>query len=542
MERNRVIFLFINKIMSVFNNIKKYYRFCKGLRKFLRETISLEESKAFIKEQTEKREKMFLNIVDKAIYKNSKSPYLKMLKLTDYKFEDIKNLVNTIGIELTLSKLALNGIYITFEEFKGRKKVIRNKKIFNFNESNFDNPFLSSYFEVESGGTSGPGTRTMIDFDFLSQEAVLRSVVLDIYGLMDAPCVLWFPILPGNAGIKNIFRQVKIGRPPIKWFSQVDNRNIRPSIKDRFGTSFIVYMGKLLGSRIPKPEYVDLEEAYKIAYYIVDLIKEQSKCSVWTYVNSAVRICSAAKERNLNLAGTSFFITGEPITLTKLNEIKSAEANVIPYYAFVEGGIVAYGCANPDSPDDMHILSNRVAVISHKKKMENSNNNVDALLFTSLLPESPKILFNVEIGDYGLIRSRSCNCKFEDIGFLYHVSNIESFEKCTSEGMTFMVNDLINIAENILPARYGGSSSDYQFSEEFSENGITFINLAVSLRVGPVNESDLAKTIIHELGKGKGSKRLMAEIWSRANTIKIKRMDPVPTKRGKIFSFHSKEY
>jgi hypothetical protein len=527
--------------MSVYKNIKKYYRFSTGLKKFLKETISLRQCEEIIKQRIEKREERFLNIVDKAIYRNAKSPYLKLLNLSGYTFEDIKDLVKRVGIEQTLSRLIKDGVYLTFEEFKGWEKVKRNGKVFDFREKDFDNPFLSSYFSVESGGTSSPGTRTMIDFDFLYQEAVNRAMALDIYGLRHAPCILWFPVLPGNAGVMNIFRQVKIDSPPIKWFSQVDERSIRPSIQDRFGTAFIVYMGRFFGSKMPKPEYIDLKEAHKIAEYLTSVVGNYLKCSVWTYVNSAVRICVAARERNLSLRGVTFFVSGEPVTRTKLNEIKSAGADAIPYYAFVEGGITAYGCANPDSPDDMHVLKDRIAVIVHKMKLKHSNDTIDALLFSSLLPESPKILLNVDTGDHGVMRSRRCGCGFEDIGFSDHISGIKSFEKLTSEGMTFMIDDLIHIAENVLPVKYGGSSTDYQVLEDANGDGMSFINIAVSPRIGPVNESDLIKTVIQELGKGKDSRRLMAEVWSKAGTIRVKRMDPVPTKRGKIFSFHSVE-
>ncbi len=529
------------KRMSAYQNIKKYYRFSTGLKRFLKGTLSLKQCKEIIRQRIEKREERFLNIVEKAIYNNARSPYLKLLNLSGYTFEDIKALVKSIGIEQTLSRLVKDGVYLTFEEFKGWKQVKRNGKVFDFREEDFDNPFLSEYFYVKSGGTTSSGTRTMIDFDFLYQEAVNRAMVLDIYGLRQAPSVLWFPVLPGNAGIMNIFRQLKIDSPPVKWFSQVDERSIRPSIKDRFGTAFIVYMGRFFGSKMPEPEYVDLKEAHKIAEYLTSVVGNYLKCSVWTYVNSAVRICVAARERNLSLRGVTFFVSGEPVTRKKINEIKAAGADAIPYYAFVEGGITAYGCASPDSPDDMHVLSDRMAVIVNKRKLKYSDNTVDALFFSSLLPESPKILLNVDTGDHGVMGSRRCGCGLENIGFSDHISGIRSYEKMTSEGMTFMVSDLIQIVEEVLPAKYGGNSTDYQALEKSNGNEMSFISIAVSPRVGPVNESDLVKTVIKELGKGRDSRRLMAEVWSKAGTIRVQRMDPIPTKRGKIFSFRSME-
>ncbi|MGD9015033.1 MAG: hypothetical protein PVI33_03310 [Candidatus Omnitrophota bacterium] len=527
--------------MSVLNRVRKYSRFCTGMGRFLKQPLSLETSRQIISNQLKTREEQFLNIVRKAIFENNRSPYLRLLKLAGYNFEDIKNLVVSNGIERSLGILADKGVYITFDEFKGYAKVVRNGSSFDFKESDFDNPFLSSYFDVHSGGTRSPGTRTMIDFDFLLQEAAQRAAVLDVYGLLQAPCILWFPILPGNAGVMNIFRQAKIGPAPIKWFSQVDKRTIRPSIQDQLGTAFMVYMGRFFGSNIPKPEYIDLKEADKIAEYLAAVINKFSQCSVWTYVNSAIRICIAANQRRINLKGVSFFISGEPITDIKLEEIASSGARAIPYFAFVEGGITAFGCANRHAPDDMHFLSNRMAVITRKKQLKDTHNAVDSLLFTSLLPESPKILLNTETGDEAVLSSRKCGCGLEKAGLSSHIQDIHSFEKFTCEGMTFMVSDFRRIAEEILPRKYGGSSTDYQIQEEYDPSGITFINIIVSPRVGQVNDTQLIKTVIQELGKAKSAARLMAQVWARADTIRIQHIEPIPTKRGKILSFTQKK-
>jgi phenylacetate-coenzyme A ligase PaaK-like adenylate-forming protein len=290
---------------------------------------------------------------------------------------------------------------------------------------------------------------------------------------------------------------------------------------------------------MPSPVYVDLDNAYEIAGYLFGIMKEYSRCSVWTYVSSAIRICIAAGERNLSFEGITFFVSGEPVTRRKLDEIKSTGAEAVPYYAFVEGGIAGYGCANSDDPDDMHLLTDRFAVISHKKSLKDCDDEIDALLFTSLLPESPKILLNVETGDHGSIKSRRCGCKFESQGFLDHLVQVRSFEKFTSEGMTFIIGDLVRIAEEILPEKYGGSSTDYQVLKESDRHGMSSLEIAVNPRVGPVDEGEIVKTIINELGKGAGSRRLMAEVWDRAGTIRVSRKAPIPTERGKLFSFRS---
>ena len=509
------------------------------MNKFLKNRLTVSQANSIIKERLERRESLFLRIVEKAIYGNPRSPYLKLLDSCGYKLQGIKDLVLAKGIEATLEKLAQEGVYISFEEFKGRKKVVRKKVEFTCCESDFDNPYLSGDFSVQSGGTKSPGTRTMIDFDFLEQEAANRLIALDIYGVLNSPCVLWYPILPGNAGIQNIFRQEKAGCPVVKWFSQIDHRSIKPSIQNRLGTGFIVKAGNFFGSKIPKPEYVDLSRADLIAKYLARLLKEHGKCSIFTYVNSSIRICLAAKEAKLDLKGAHFFISGEPLTQTKFEEITSVKARAIPYFAFVEGGIAAYGCSDPRISDDMHVLSDRIALVTHKRSALNTNEIVDSLLFTSILPESPKILLNVETGDSGELAHRDCGCPFGQLGFSQHLSKVRSFEKLTSEGMTFMVGEFVRIAEELLPKRFGGSSTDYQIEENLNNGALSSVNISVSPRVGKIDENDLVNTVIEELGKGEDYRRMMASVWKQAGTIRVKRMEPVPTKRGKILSFRT---
>ena len=301
--------------MGLSGDIGKYYAFCKGLRGYLSEVISLEESREIIRTRAERREQLFFNLLQKAVYDNQKSPYLKMLNHVGCALEDIKGLLERIGLEQTLRHLYEDGIYLTFDEFKGRKTIQRGGKSFHVQESDFDNPFLSSSFDVRSGGTKGPGTRTMIDFDFLSHDAAHRAMALDIHGLMDAPCILWFPVLPGNAGIMNVFRQVKIDRPPMKWFSQVDSKTFKPSIKDRLATRFSLSAGRLFGTPMPNPEYVDLNEAHRIAEVLCQVLQQHPKCTVWTYVSSAIRICTAARHRSLDLKGVTSLFRASPLPL-----------------------------------------------------------------------------------------------------------------------------------------------------------------------------------------------------------------------------------
>ena len=116
--------------MSLISDAIKYSRLALGLRGFLRGTITLEESKQVIAERLRDREKNFLSLVQKGIYQNPKSPFFKLLRVAGCEFGDIEARVNQEGIEATLQKLLAAGVYVSWEEFKGRKEVVRGGEAF----------------------------------------------------------------------------------------------------------------------------------------------------------------------------------------------------------------------------------------------------------------------------------------------------------------------------------------------------------------------------------------------------------------------------
>ena len=103
--------------------------------------------------------------------------------------------------------------------------------------------------------------------------------------------------------------------------------------------------------------------------------------------------------------------------------------------------------------------------------------------------------------------------------------------------MTFVKTDLLRILEEVLPARFGGASTDYQLVEE-SRDGLTSLTLLVSPRVGEVDEDLVRRTFLEHLGRGGASERLMARAWERARAVTIARHHPRATKAGKILPFH----
>ncbi len=521
--------------MGLTSNLKTYFQLVFALRNFLKSTLSIEQCREIVKKRMEERDKNFIDVVKRNIYSNEKSPYLKLLKLSGCEFGDFRTSVLRDGIEKTLEKLRESGVYLTYDEFKGRKDVVRGGKTFRFERSEFNNPHLSHYLTVRTGGTTGPGAKVPIDFEFIAQIAVNRAILYDIYNLWEVPHAIWLPILPGAAGINSLLRNIKIGKKPLKWFSQVDREYMNPSFRHKFRTKGLIYAGRLFGTRFPRPEFVSLNNAKEVTEWASEMTSDFSGCCISTYPSTAVRVCLAAKEHGIDIERTTFIVGGEPLTNVKSNVIRSVGARVIPSYAFAEAGLVGFGCVNHVEIDEVHLLRDSFAVIQHERKIPYTGLTVDAFLFTSILPRAPKILLNVEVGDSGVVVSRKCSCGFEDLGFTDHIHSIRSFEKITSEGMNLSGADISRVVEQILPMKFGGDSTDYQIVEEEDERGVSRLSVIVSPEVGKIDERDLLETILDNL-----KINFVQDIFSQADTICIKRIYPVSTEMGKILPLYIK--
>jgi hypothetical protein len=515
-----------------------HWRLVTGLRGFLKEPINLEQARNIIKQRLAEREKNLLIIVKRGIFENECSPYLKLLKLAGCEYGDIEHMVRADGIEFTLRNLREKGVYLSLEEFKGRKETVRGGKVFKFRERDFDNPLILRHLELSTSGSRSAGTRTYFDLDYIALgRAVYLICLLDAYGALTAPIIHWLAILPG-IGQRVILEHAKVDKPVTRWFSPVADSNFGPSLKNRVGSKYIAYMGRLWGAKLPAPEFIPLEEAWHVAQSIFSAINSRGQCYVHTQVSNVLRICQAAKERGMDMTGTKFAPDSEPFTAVKRMEIESSGASACPRYASTEAGLIGWGCFHPSAPDDVHFFKDSLALIQYEREVAYAEAVVDAFLFTSLLLSAPKILLNVELGDYGVVERRGCGCYWEELGFNAHICNIRSFDKLTSHGQNFMGPDLIRIIEEVLPAKFGGTSVDYQVVEDEDEESHTRTSIIVNPHVGELDEAELIKTILTELRKGPDHRRLMAEVWSWSNTLRVKRIRPYVTGTGKLLPLH----
>jgi len=525
--------------------MRKYVRFINGFRKFAQAKMQPEEAvnaaRKCITERTAAREGNFLNLMEKGVFGYPQSPYLKLLQPKKIAFGDLRRWVQSDGLEAALRKLESEGVYFNVDEFKGRVPVKRHGSTFRCDPSMFDNPFLSFVYEVRSGGTRSAGTRVRIDFDYLHQRSLYDALLLDTHGCLTAPVANWFPVFPGAPGINSSLRFAHIGNPVRRWFSQVDEKKLDVGFERKLAKKLLHFLSKTYGCPLADAEYVTVNEAETVARWAYEMIQLHGACVVYTFAASAVRVCVAAAEADLDLHGVRFLVTGEPLTPSKKREIEAAGAVAVPVYGISEAGVIAAGCDAPyPESDHCHLYQDTTAIITHKCPVPHSDQVVDAFLFTSVLYESPKLLLNVGMGDFGNLSSDPCACGFGQVGFTTCLSSIRSYEKLTGEGVTFVGTDFVGIVEEKLPALFGGRSTDYQLVEEEDAAGIPRLRLLVSPRLGPVDERAVANTFLKLLlgAEDRGWAQAGTEMWRQSGTVQVVREIPLATAGGKILPFH----
>jgi hypothetical protein len=166
---------------------------------------------------------------------------------------------------------------------------------------------------------------------------------------------------------------------------------------------------------------------------------------------------------------------------------------------------------------------------------------VQAFYLTTLLPTLPKLMLNVETGDYGVVEERQCGCPWEALGMTTHIHSIRSYEKLTTEGMHFTSADLLRLIEQVLPQRFEGTPTDYQIVEEEIE-GLTRVSLIVSPRIGEIDEQTIAQVAMQTLGARNSGTRMMTEIWQQAGTLRVLRREPYVTSSAKIHPLHVRRH
>jgi hypothetical protein len=512
-------------------------RYLGQIPRFLRGTLDADQARAILQRRFEERSRDFLALVRAVTSPASASPYRRLFEIAGCEYGDVVALVDRDGVEGALQALLRQGIYLTVEEFKGRRPATRGGATFQVEPGQLRNPAASLHLMLRTGGSRSPGTPVPLDLDYIRDTAVDRQLSLG-----PAPRGRWrFACwgIPGSAAMARILEYSLLTSVPVEWFSHMSPK--APGLHPRYRWSARVmrWGGHLARIRLPRPVLATVNDPGPIVRWIARVRDEGDSPSLDAFVSSVVRLCQVAAAEGLDWRGVRFWVHGEPLTAARLDAISRTGAECRPRYGTVEAGRVGYACFAASVPDEVHVTHDLSAVIQVGPGETNSGLPPGALLVSSLRPTAPFRFLNVSLGDRAVLGPRPCGCGLERLGWTTHLHTIRSFEKLTSGGMTFLDTDVIRVLEEVLPARFGGGPTDFQLVEDEAVDGRPRLRLLVRPEVGPVDPRAVVETFLGAIAGGSGVERVMGLLWQDARVVGVERRPPFTTATGKILHLHS---
>jgi hypothetical protein len=525
------------KVLSELRKLERLLLLPPGVRAFLGERVTPAQAAREIRRLVDQREDSFLRMAQLHVFESPRSPYRPLFKAAGCEFADLQAVVRQYGLENSLSKLAEAGVYLTSEEYKGKKHIVRNGVSYRVSPYDFTLHNPRTHFTIESSGTRNAPVSSTISLGWLAARSLAMALFFSAYDLFGRSHAIYDAILPAGGGINNVLIYARLGVPPKRWYARRIGKVTHPAkhIFHYLTTQLIVQSARTRYPSFPRPHFIDLEDIGQIVDWILEEKDAGRSCCISTAASNAARIARTAADRGVALDGTFFFATGEPLTETKREVIQRVGARTATRYAYGGGMNAGLACGEPAHVDDAHVTEHLMALLPHPRPVFPTGPPIHPILCTTVHPLAPRLLINVANGDYGLFERRTCGCPLGEAGLTLHLHRIRSFEKLTSEGMTYPFLDLYEVIERILPGEFGGGPGDYQLVEEEDSRGQTLLTLRVHPTVGRVDEERLRVRLYEILAKGSSS---MTYIWREAGTAKVVREAPRAGMGGEILPLH----
>jgi hypothetical protein len=517
--------------------LRMFAQFPFALRRFLRHRPALPTAQAIVRGRMAHRTHNFLGLVERSVYGVPCSPYLALLKHAGCELSDLRALVKNHGIEGALLELRKAGVYVTYEEFKGRKPIVRQGLTLEVKPRDFDNPMARHDFSLRTGGSTGLANEVYQDLDHIAALATIDMLVLAEHGVLEAATVHWTHMLPGS-GLRFILRRAYHGTYPQHWFSPGGWGGFGAWLKYDLATLYMLFWMRASGIKVSFPHIVEPQRAVIVARWLRKALDAQGRCLLYANVSQAVRLCLAAQEQGFDLAGAAIRLSSEPLTPAKAEIMQRAGVQIVTSYGSVEAVAIGLGCGRRLHVDEVHLAMDAYALIDYPYPVPGLGTTVPAFNLTGLLDSAPKVMLNYQSDDYGIVETRACGCGLERYGYTTHLHDIRSYSKLVGEGVTLIGNELLRILEEVLPARFGGTPLDYQIMEREDARGLTRLVLLVSPRIDIQDNAAVIAVILNELRKSSPMAASAQAVWQQAETLRVERKEPVITVRSKLLPLH----
>lgn len=522
--------------MSLYADVRMARRYLAGLREFWRTPAHLSDAAETIRAWLADRENALARMLQRQVFANPHSPYLPLLRAARLDEARVLTLLQQCGVEGCLQRLYEAGVYLTLDEFKG-KRPLQRPGVEAAGSLDFRVVGRQGQVTASTGGSRSRGVPVEVDVTDLFYELPARYLFSQAHGLLGKPFALWRTAPPGSAGLRTALRNYKIGLEMAAWFTPTRAGLGRASGKSAAVTLCTKLSADWHGHRMPYPRYTPMHRADVVARWLAAQKARGQLLQLDVMVSGAVAVAKAARSLGLDVRGHTVRVGGEPLTPAKAALLEEVGLGYCSQYAMTETATLGVSCATASEPDDVHLLTYRMAALQLPKALPGWPEPIGALFITNYSPRMTSVMLNVEIGDYGVMSQHECGCPLGAAGLHTHLHTIRSYEKLTSAGMHFMGADLIDILEVALPGRFGGGPDDYQFVET-EQDGETVLQLRADPAIGPLDEAAVIAFVLDELRRRTKAGAMMTEIWRDSRLLRLERARPYTTHSAKVQALH----
>src|SRR3954470_19285134 len=146
---------------KVKNALTAMYTLGRALPDFFRARVALPQAVEDVRAAMARRAETFLDLARSEIYADPASPYLRLLRVAGCGYDDLRAQVLGNGLEAALASLARAGVYLTTEEFKGKKDVVRGGVSFRVSPAQLQRRRGTPGLMVQTSGTSDKPVTTV---------------------------------------------------------------------------------------------------------------------------------------------------------------------------------------------------------------------------------------------------------------------------------------------------------------------------------------------------------------------------------------------
>lgn len=524
---------------GVATSVRQPLRFVRGLRAFVRTPLDPSTIDRRVLDEHRQRDRRFLDTLDQLVWPVAGSPWRRFFQHVGAEPADVRQMVAERGLDGALAHLRDLGVYLTTEEATGEHPVRRGSTTFAVRPDELFNPIVTADFIAGTSGTRSTGTPVAASFLALRRMAVNLELTAALWEVSGRPHALWRPALPGSGGLIALLSSSVTGRPPERWFSQLDPRAPGVAASKRLANTVLPLAA--WPTPLPRPVHVPTTLPTPVLAWCRDALQRAGRAALNVYPSSALRLAECAHEAEVSLEGLVLRLVGEPVTASKADRLRRSGASPVNAYAFAQQGAVATAC--PHDPDEsLHLFEHEVAVVP-RPRLRPDGAPVQAFLWTSLSPHARSVWINVENDDYGMVRhdESPCDCRLGAMGMRTRLVGIRGMSKAVTGGVTVPAGVVDQLVDEVLPAHFGGGPGDWQLAEAETTGaggGGSHLEVRVDPRLGLLDAGEVARVVLATLERTETGV-LASSVWSAPGFIRVVRRSPEAARSGKTLPFET---